>query len=262
MAAGQAVLIDTKGQTIGKTFRSQMPADSAELLLGNPFHVGSVLIARSWQEQAGLFDQNLRSYEDWDLWLRMARKGCVIRVIEQPVSLYRFHPAQMTRNGRQMTHASFAVLDKVYSDPNLPSDWQALREKAYANAHLRAAAQEYIAQNFEQAASSMAKAVECNPALLADQARPLAGRLAAWTDLPKMNDPIDFLESVYQHLPPQLAVLRRRQPAELSQVAIGLAFEAHHNQQPTLARKRAWQAVRYQPGWLFNRGVVSILFKS
>src|SRR5688572_32485098 len=42
---------------------------------------------------------SLRSYEDWDMWLRLARLGCPMVPVARPVSLYRFHAAQMTRDG-------------------------------------------------------------------------------------------------------------------------------------------------------------------
>jgi hypothetical protein len=60
--------------------------------------------------------------------------------VSQPISLYRFHTAQMTRIGTQMTTATFAVLDKLYSQPDLDPTWQALRDPAYSQAYLRAAA--------------------------------------------------------------------------------------------------------------------------
>ena len=96
LIAGQAIPIDEQGNTIGKAFVEGLPADSADLLLGNPLHVGSVLVSRLWQDRVGFFDEDLRSYEDWDLWLRLARAGCRMSWVAQPVSLYRFHRAQMT----------------------------------------------------------------------------------------------------------------------------------------------------------------------
>jgi hypothetical protein len=33
------------------------------------------MLRKSWQEKVGLFDETLRSYEDWDLWLRLVKIG-------------------------------------------------------------------------------------------------------------------------------------------------------------------------------------------
>ena len=137
LVAGHAIPIDAMGNPIGHIFDQPLPLEPERLLLGNPLHVGSILIRREWQERAGFFDETLRSYEDWDMWLRLARVGCPMRSIAQPVSFYRFHGAQMSRHGVQMTNASFAVLDKVYRENDLPERWQALRPQAYSRANLR-----------------------------------------------------------------------------------------------------------------------------
>jgi len=262
LVAGQAVLIDEEGRPTGQPFVTRLPADSPLLALANPLHVGSVLLRRDWQAAVGYFDENLRSYEDWDLWLRLALAGCQMGTIEEPVSGYRFHSAQMTRDGGQMTTATFAVLDKLYANGALPADWTAVRERAYAQAHLRAAAQCYVARRFEQGQEHLRQAARLNPALLAEGARPLAQHFAAWIELPKTGDPIAFLDHVYRHLPPEFGALRRRRRQELAQAAMRIAYRTHGQGRPAQARAAVWQALRYQPGWLANRGALAILVRS
>ena len=150
-AAGEAVLIDEHGELMGEVFDRPLPADPSELLLANPLHVGSVLLRRSWQDRVGPFDESLRSYEDWDMWLRLARAGCPMAWVARPVSRYRFHGAQMTRIGSQMTAATFAVLDKTFRAPDVPASWLARRDEAYSRGFLRAAAQAYHAADFARA---------------------------------------------------------------------------------------------------------------
>lgn len=261
LAAGMALPINECGERIGRPFDRGLPEEGAHLLLGNPLHVGSILLRRSWQERVGVFDESLPSYEDWDLWIRLARAGCPMRWIAAPVSLYRFHPAQMTRDGSQMTSANFAVLDKVFRDPGLPESWKEWRNEAYSNAELRASAHCYLVGDFLHAKAHLTRAVELNGRLLSDGGRALAGHFAAWADLPKTNDPIGFLESIYRHLPDRLGFLSRRGD-EIGRVALNLAFESHRAGNRRAARTALWRALRYQPLWLTNRGVLSILFKS
>jgi hypothetical protein len=145
--AGQAQLMDQHGQRIDHPFETRLSSQPADLLLGNPFHVGSVLLRRQWFEQVGFFEESLRSYEDWDYWLRLALAGCPMRVIDQPVSLYRFHTAQMTRNGAQMTNATLAVLSRTFQRGICGKPGRT-EGAAYANAYLRAAAQAYLHAEF------------------------------------------------------------------------------------------------------------------
>ncbi len=261
--AGQAIPIDEEGQPIGPKFDKSVPQDLTELLLGNPLHVGSVLVHRVWQERAGFFDETLRSYEDWDMWLRLAVAGCEMGWVDEPVSLYRFHRAQMTRDGRQMTTASFAVLDKFFTRADLPMEWANMRHHAYSRAHLRAAAQAYhTPEASDEAQQYLAQAVEYDPSLLINQAEPLAHILSGWTDLPKIADPLHFLEHIYNHLPGELNVLTQRRQEHLGEVAMRQAYEALDDGEMDQAKTAVLKAVRYQPRRLFNRGTLSILART
>lgn len=262
LAAGQALPIDEKGQRVGKIFDRKPPEDGAQLLLGNPLHVGSIMMRRDWQEKVGFFDEELRSYEDWDMWLRLALAGNRIAWVPKPVSLYRFHRHQMTRLGDQMTTATFMVLDKLYKRQDLPEHWRAIRNQAYSNAYLRAAAQAYLACNYEEAQIRLAKAVELNPDLRADGGLKLRDRMFAWTELPKVVDPVAFLEQIYTHLPPGLEKLRERRRIDLGRAAMKSAYEAYEAGNLNTARSACLRAVRYNPRWLANRGAISILLRS
>lgn len=260
--AGQAILIDEHGEPLHRVFDTPLPEDSAQLLLGNPLHVGAVMVRRSWQERVGFFDVSLRSYEDWDMWLRLAWAGCAMGWVPEPVSLYRFHTAQMTRNGDQMTAATFAVLDKLYRQPDLPEQWLALHDHAYSNAYLRGAAQAYQAADFETAKACLDSAIELRPELLADDASPLAAQFAAWACLPKASDPLGYLETTYDNLPQSLQALARRKDRELGRAAMELAFESYQQGDLETARSASLSAFKHRPGWIRNRGAVSILIRS
>jgi tetratricopeptide (TPR) repeat protein len=247
---------------VGQTFTTPLPERGERLLLGNPLHVGSVLLRREWQEKAGFFDETLRSYEDWDMWLRLALLGCPMSSIAQPVSQYRFHTAQMTRLGHQMTHATFSVLDKVFAMRDLPAGWLSLRDQAYSRAYLRAAAQAYHASDIPKAKAYLDQAIDLDPGLLQDGAAPLAAIFRSWLDLPKTALPLDFLERIYANLPDSLGELRSRRRNMLGEAAIQLAFEAYQRGDLPLAYDAVRGAFSYQPKNLLNRGALVIFVRS
>jgi tetratricopeptide (TPR) repeat protein len=259
--AGQAVPIDELEKPVGKIFDAPMPGDLNQLLLGNPLHVGSVMLRRSWQEKVGLFDESLRSYEDWDMWLRLARANCRMSWVAKPVSLYRFHRKQMTRQGNQMTQATFAVLDKHFSDPDLPESWRSMCDLAYSNANLRAAMQAYHVLDFSSAHEYLLEASRLQPDLLVNRADLLARRLAAFASSPKNQDPVKFLETIYNHLPVELGQLKRRRTRDLGQAALDAGFEQFQLGDYRAARAALLRALRYQPEKIKNRGVLSVLSK-
>jgi hypothetical protein len=261
MVAGQAIPIDDDVHQIGKMFSKGIPAEGALLLLGNPLHVGSILIKRKWQLRVGFFDENLRSYEDWDMWLRLVRHGCRVGWVDKPVSLYRFHPKQMTRDGMQMTTANFTVLHKIFADPELPEAWQSLKMQAFSQAHLRAAAHGYLAGDIVKAKSNLTQAIDYDNTLLTDQAQPILNRIASWTDLPKTDAPVEFMERVFFNLPEELLSLIDPR-TELGKVAVRLAFSSYQMGEPQITKVAVRRAIRSQPKWIFNRGLVSIFFRS
>jgi glycosyltransferase involved in cell wall biosynthesis len=260
--SGQVIPVDENGKPVGKIFENHLPSDPSFLLLGNPVQVGCMMLRRSHQEKVGYFDESLRSYEDWDMWLRLARAGCKMRWLPRPVSEYRFHTGQMTRIGNQMTEATFKVLDKVFADPSLPESWQSLKNKAYSNACLRAAAQAYLIRDFERACGYLNRAVELNPDLLCGDARVLADHFISWTDLPKVQQPFQFLEGIFNHLPERIEVLRQNRREHLGRAAIQMAFQAYLNGDYKATRSAVLHAIRYQPYWLMNRGALSIFLRS
>jgi glycosyltransferase involved in cell wall biosynthesis len=263
LVAGQSIPVNEEGQQIAATFDRPVPANAAELLLHNPLHVGSVLLKRSWQEQAGFFDETLRSYEDWDMWLRLALAGCPMGWVAQPVSCYRFHSNQMTRDGRQMTTATFMVLDKLFKQGQpLPADWLALQDKAYSSAYIRAAAQSYRVPDYDEANGYLAQAIALNPEWLARDAQDLRTRLVSFTALPKTADPVPQLAAIYDHLPQSLAMVQAYKATDVAQAALALAFVAAQRQDWTAVRHALGYVRHYQPRLLLNRGVMKLFIRA
>lgn len=73
----------------------------------------SVLIARAVFDQVGLFDEQLRACEDWDMWLRIAQYYSFDYVDQTLVSI-RVHPNNMQKDLGRMVTAELMVLNKFY----------------------------------------------------------------------------------------------------------------------------------------------------
>lgn len=259
--AGQAILVDEQGVPLGERFERPVPDESTEWLLGNPLHVGSVLLRREWQERVGFFDEELRSYEDWDMWLRLARAGCPMGWVPYPVSQYRFHRAQMTRLGEQMTTATFAVLQKTLRDTSLPESWRLRQDEAYSRAYLRAAAQAYTAQEFSHGRECLREAVRLDGRLIANSSEKLAGIVAGWANHAKTPEPLRYLQDVYSHLPDELWMLRQRRRNDVGRVAVHLAFEAYRRGDGGETLRLLARAVRLRPQLLFHSAVLRLLLQ-
>lgn len=260
--AGQAILIDQDGHRLRLLSETTLLDDPIQMLLGNSIHVGSVLVRREWLDKVGYFDESLRACEDWDMWLRFAQAGCLMKGLSRPVSLYRVHPSQMTRGAERMRTAMLAVLDKVFNQSNLPEIWQARKNEAYAATYVRSAARAYHADLFELAKRDLSHATRLDPRLSESNGNRLADILTGWAVAPMVKDPLAYLEKVYSNLPDELVFLRENRLLYLSNLALDIAYQQIRLKKAIKSLYFFLRAAQYQPGLLINRGLLSILVRS
>jgi glycosyltransferase involved in cell wall biosynthesis len=86
-----------------------------ELLEENRVAVLTALLPRALVEAAGGFDATLpeQGCEDYDLWLRLALRGVPFDYIDEPLAVYRVHPAAMSQSSVNMTRSRLAVYERL-----------------------------------------------------------------------------------------------------------------------------------------------------
>jgi len=84
-------------ETLPPAFRPDVPAWLNVALLPSTSMVliNTMLAPRACVEQVKGWNEQLRTAEDWDLWLRLACH-CTFRFIERPLQMYRKHSASLT----------------------------------------------------------------------------------------------------------------------------------------------------------------------
>jgi glycosyltransferase involved in cell wall biosynthesis len=101
--------IDAEGQDIGERF--EPPGDDPYLrLLGGNFIAmhGTVMYRRDLLLAVGAFDERLRRCEDYDLYLRVARRHPITGYADL-VAAYRLHGGNMSADHRAMLHCALEV---------------------------------------------------------------------------------------------------------------------------------------------------------
>ena len=127
--SGSYTLVDTAGALLHRPQRSCPASDHfRELLRAN--YIGmhaTVLYRRSALEEVGGFDAGLKACEDYDLYLRIARRWPVLCHAEE-VAEYRQHGDNMSGNPALMLTTALAALAKqhghVRSDRTLLRAWR------------------------------------------------------------------------------------------------------------------------------------------
>jgi len=87
----------------------------AAMVEGNQFPVSAALFRRAVLEETGYFDEELRSHEDWDFWLRWAFSGKRFFGEDVPGTrtLIREHGQSLTRSTITMAQTRLVVRDRI-----------------------------------------------------------------------------------------------------------------------------------------------------
>lgn len=131
--------IDALGRSLGTVrCEADMRGDIyRHLLVRNRMTGGTVLTSREVLDRVGMFDENLRAAENWDLWIRISREF-EIDFVDLPLTRYLKHTQSLSFDSPRMREAATAVLRKHFPDPPVPGS--ALRESydaAYAYFYYR-----------------------------------------------------------------------------------------------------------------------------
>jgi len=122
--AGEHDLIDEKGAHLPSMPRRRISADHYRELLETNFIwcPANVMYRRSVFATVGAFDTSCAASEDYDLYLRIARRFPV-RTHHQLVAEYRVHRASMSRNSGRMLRSTMRILrsqrEQLKGDPVL-----------------------------------------------------------------------------------------------------------------------------------------------
>jgi len=80
----------------------------------------TMMLRRGPLEAVGGFDTSLSFAADWDIWLRLARRGCRFARVRAPVAIYRIHGRSMTRSLDGAVKDVTGLLERNFRDLTLP----------------------------------------------------------------------------------------------------------------------------------------------
>lgn len=117
-----ATVIDANGNAVGAI--RNLASDRwirATLFVKNQFVNSSVLIRRSALDDVGMFDEDIPLIEDYELWLRIARRHCVANLRRRTTG-YRVHSANISWRNQRARLDSLRILHAEYGD-SFPMSW-------------------------------------------------------------------------------------------------------------------------------------------
>jgi glycosyltransferase involved in cell wall biosynthesis len=96
-----------------------------------PNNMSTLLLHRERILEQGGFDESLVILEEWDMHLKAARFLNLISV-ERPLSLYRVHAGNRSRDLDIHIEPGHRILERVFDDPGLPTHVRRRRAEIYA----------------------------------------------------------------------------------------------------------------------------------
>ena len=233
--------VDDRGRVLARRFATDKDGLFAELIWGNRISTPTVLVQRSLLEECGLFDESLRTGEDWDLWLRFAASGPGACVPEPLVAVRGNERWQADVNQlAAYEHSTKTVLNRIFKLVDSHEELAGLktRKARVRSWHFATLAKSLLnAGQYGRASSYMMRAVTSSPraltylmpapgshrlektgALLATNGRS-AGAAPAISpvDLSVTNAPLDFPVSVVIRTYNRAAMLREALDSALNQ---------------------------------------------
>ncbi len=231
-------------------------AEIQETLLDYMCFCGPTVMCRREHLQAAgfYFDETLSYSEDYDLCLRLAEVG-EMGCLAEPLYLYRKHAesVSITRRYQQMFRKALAMEKAVTR--------RGITEASHiicfvGRDFFRAAVLAWIDGNPLAAQEALERAQMVDNHLFDrhDQIATIINRYFAREPLEKA---IPAAESLFGDLLPPTPHLRRLKRVLLADLHIKAAFSNQDGQ----TRAHLWRGIRYNPWWLRNRGVLSLLWR-
>jgi glycosyltransferase involved in cell wall biosynthesis len=93
--------------------------DQAYWILDYNFILGMAVVRRSLFARYGIFDETLRTSEDWDLWIRFILGGERAGLLDEPLAYYRRRPGALSLDERRIIEDALFIVERAVSRPEV-----------------------------------------------------------------------------------------------------------------------------------------------
>ncbi|WP_414566581.1 MULTISPECIES: glycosyltransferase family 2 protein [unclassified Anabaena] len=157
------ILIDETDKPTGEQWSPHLEGNIWEqIIVINSVSSGAAIVRRCCFETIGVFARDLSGTADWDMWIRIAYRY-PFAVIKEPLTLYRQHSQNMSKDCQHMLTNARIVIEKAFQ--SVPLELLYLRNRAYAYFYRYQAWVSLYSGNYKQAIYCRNQALLHNPNL-------------------------------------------------------------------------------------------------
>jgi glycosyltransferase involved in cell wall biosynthesis len=261
-AVGASVLlIDSEGKPLRIASFPRADEDIQSALLDYMCFCGpTVMVRRPIFEKIGFrFNDALSGAEDYDLCLRLAEVTRLAN-LEEPLYQYRQHGTSVSHRLRfhQLLRKAIALEQAIHRRFGPVPSGRALTN--VARDYLRVAVLGQAGGEFARSHDCLARALVLNRDLFNDTG--LVEKIVRkYTPRSSVRAALNFTEGLFRDLFPANRRLRRMKRRLISELHVQEVFLGASRKQHKLVDKHLWPAVRTNPTWLMNRGILTLLFR-
>lgn len=273
MVYGCAQIIDPKGtptrwwgeDTIGSLEGEvESSIQDNNILFGSSLTPSIAMIRKDAFEQIGGFDTTIHRGigEDWDLWIRLSSLGPFVR-IPRLVAQYRTFGMERELSKRATDYyvdRSLYVIDKnVAADTGRFSP--PIVRRAQANIYLQAGLAHIELGEEQQGKPLIFRAIQIDPTIgtrenFCDVLEHIGRR--KWRDGQQELAICSLLRRIVTNIPEETSSKIPNLRQIMGRVYMSETFAAYHKKDWNGVRQVIWRGLISDPGWLINRGVLSI----
>jgi hypothetical protein len=257
--------VDASGNPLPQIERRVIPTQHLyRALLDGNFLVPACMVARKrCYDECGEFDESLRGCEDWDMWLRFAKRYQVLGIRDVLVR-YRVLPGSMSSDPELNPKFRHVVLAKHLDEmPPTVTDTQLARRRARGRAHLTSVVEHLQRDDTERAYASLKDMVDSSPDLLTQidvsyelawgkQPKGFRGDFATLNLKSNAQTLLSLLDRLFRESPPQ-SRLRQHRHSAFAYANYAVALIAYGNDAVTAARSHMLAALRCRPNLIVEK---------
>ncbi len=132
---------------------------------GLPGVMCTLMVKRELLNELGGFDPSLIILQDWELAIRLARRG-QLHSLSQPLALYRVHATNQSKQLELHVEPGERILRELFADPELPREVRARRGYVYARFYAMLCGGAFQLGRFSTAAHWARRAIASDPRVL------------------------------------------------------------------------------------------------
>lgn len=254
----------------------QCPTENTEiqehLFYSNCFCHGAVIFRREALTRVGCYREEFDLAEDWDLWLRIAERYELANIPE-PLYHWRLVPGSVSQANRHgQRRAARRVIEEAVQRRLSSVGVARPSDKALAKYHLHLAYEDLSEGEDGVARENLERVFSLDPGLAQD-ADFVLDSLAYWAfdvcRVAPVTSPArraglgrEYILRFFNSLPPSADGLASQRRKALGRFHVITAFASYRTGVFADVRRHCLAGLFHDPGWLRNRGVLSILIRS